>query len=257
MGLVREPRIRASRGIARGPLHEPRADPGVRARHQLSSPDASESAELHRRHLGTVRQRARPLHPRLQCTSDPAGSGATSLFEQAPSWGAYAESMRRPCVHWFHRTRTPRATIPPCTIDALTDCPRARPQPPRARTRPRSADTLPAYVSVTPNMCHSMHNCSVTSGDAWLRRLLRAPHGEPGVPARHDGDLRHLRRERRPQRRSQRAHVRREPVDRAGNPRGSPLQPLLPPPDDRRHARNTALSRASEPSTEHAGSFNL
>jgi len=96
--------------------------------------------------------------------------GATSLFEQAPSWGAYAESMRRPCVHWF--TGSYAASHNPAVYyRALTDC-REHALNLRALARDLDQDTLPAYVSVTPNMCHSMHNCSVTSGDAWLRRLL-------------------------------------------------------------------------------------
>jgi hypothetical protein len=35
------------------------------------------------------------------------------------------------------------------------------------------ADTLPAFVFITPNMCHSMHDCSVGTGDGWLRHVVR------------------------------------------------------------------------------------
>src|SRR5206468_9455594 len=34
-------------------------------------------------------------------------------------------------------------------------------------------DALPAFVFITPNMCHDMHNCSVGTGDAWLRHAIR------------------------------------------------------------------------------------
>src|SRR5262249_56197958 len=35
------------------------------------------------------------------------------------------------------------------------------------------ADALPAFVFITPNMCHDMHNCSVQTGDAWLAHAIR------------------------------------------------------------------------------------
>src|SRR5207244_11026624 len=34
-------------------------------------------------------------------------------------------------------------------------------------------DTLPAFVFITPNMCDSMHDCSVWTGDAWLWRIVK------------------------------------------------------------------------------------
>jgi hypothetical protein len=33
---------------------------------------------------------------------------------------------------------------------------------------------LPAFVFVTPNLCHDMHNCSIETGDAWLARAIGA-----------------------------------------------------------------------------------
>ena len=96
---------------------------------------------------------------------------ATSLFEQAPSWGAYAESMRRPCTHWF--TGLYAASHNPAVYYRnLADC-AARAVNLRGLARDLAQDTLPAFAFVTPNLCHSMHNCSVASGDAWLRRLMR------------------------------------------------------------------------------------
>jgi phosphatidylinositol-3-phosphatase len=31
---------------------------------------------------------------------------------------------------------------------------------------------LPAYSLVVPNLCHDMHNCSIATGDNWLRRFI-------------------------------------------------------------------------------------
>lgn len=51
-----------------------------------------------------------------------------------------------------------------------------------SRVHPLSAlrpSALPAFAFVTPNRCHDMHDCSVSTGDAWLARfvkpLLRQP----------------------------------------------------------------------------------
>jgi hypothetical protein len=42
-----------------------------------------------------------------------------------------------------------------------------------------AAGTLPDFAFVVPNMCNSMHDCSVSTGDRWLRKtvapLLRLP----------------------------------------------------------------------------------
>jgi phosphatidylinositol-3-phosphatase len=49
----------------------------------------------------------------------------------------------------------------------------------RARVVPLTAlrvdlrrDALPDFALVVPDMCHSMHDCSVATGDAWLRSLV-------------------------------------------------------------------------------------
>ena len=35
-----------------------------------------------------------------------------------------------------------------------------------------AADRLPAFSLVVPDLCHDMHDCPVSSGDAWLRGIL-------------------------------------------------------------------------------------
>jgi hypothetical protein len=100
----------------------------------------------------------------------PCRIGAPSLFEQAGSWGAFAESMRRPCTTFF--TGLYAASHDPAVYyTTLTDCP-SRVLNLRALDAALAADTLPAFVFITPNMCHSMHNCSVRTGDAWLRHTI-------------------------------------------------------------------------------------
>jgi phospholipase C len=48
-----------------------------------------------------------------------------------------------------------------------------------ALARDLASGRLPAFGFVTPNLCHDMHNCSVSQGDAWLRtwvpRITNSP----------------------------------------------------------------------------------
>ena len=102
---------------------------------------------------------------------------AASLFAQAPSWGAYAESMRKPCVHFF--TGLYAASHNPAVYyRTLADC-AAHDVSYSQLQVDLDSDTLPAFVFITPNMCHSMHNCSVATGDAWLRQSIRALVASP------------------------------------------------------------------------------
>jgi phosphatidylinositol-3-phosphatase len=41
-------------------------------------------------------------------------------------------------------------------------------------SRDLAANTLPAFAFVTPDLCNDMHDCSVATGDLWLRKWLRA-----------------------------------------------------------------------------------
>jgi hypothetical protein len=100
-----------------------------------------------------------------------------NLFAQAPSWGAYAESMRKPCVHFF--TGLYAASHNPAVYyRTLADC-AERDVPYDRLQADLDSDTLPAFVFITPNMCHSMHNCSVATGDAWLAKAMRALVASP------------------------------------------------------------------------------
>ena len=102
----------------------------------------------------------------------PCRTRAANLFAQAPSWAAYAESMPKPCVHFF--TGLYAASHNPAVYyRTLTDCP-AHDVPYGQLQADLDADTLPAFVFIVPNMCHSMHDCSVATGDAWLAKTVRA-----------------------------------------------------------------------------------
>ncbi|HZP43283.1 MAG TPA: alkaline phosphatase family protein [Candidatus Binatia bacterium] len=97
-------------------------------------------------------------------------SRARSIFEVAPSWGAYEEGMPRACYPVF--TGPYAASHNPAAhythlVDGRGTC-AAHDVPYRQLQQDLDAGTLPAFAFVTPDMCHSMHDCSVGVGDAWL-----------------------------------------------------------------------------------------
>jgi len=95
---------------------------------------------------------------------------AANVFLQAPSWGAYAESLPSPCATGFVGTYAANHN-PPVYYTNLSDC-AARDVGLPVLWRQLAAGRLPAFALVVPNRCHSMHDCPVSTGDRWLRRTL-------------------------------------------------------------------------------------
>ena len=93
-----------------------------------------------------------------------------SIFAQAPSWGAYAESMVKPCQRQF---KAPYAAShnPAVYYRGLDDCADNAVNLKRLGDD-LEANALPAFTFIVPNSCHSMHECSVRAGDAWLAHLV-------------------------------------------------------------------------------------
>jgi phospholipase C len=111
-----------------------------------------------------------PLRDDCNATGD-CHTSAASIFAQAPSWGAYEESMRRPCTHWF--TGLYAASHNPAVYyQNLPDC-RTNDVNLKELWPALDGDTLPAFIFITPNMCESMHNCGVSAGDAWLGHVVK------------------------------------------------------------------------------------
>ena len=46
-----------------------------------------------------------------------------------------------------------------------------------------SAVTTPNYVMIVPNLCNDMHDCSVSTGDNWLKSNLPAIFNSPACTA--------------------------------------------------------------------------
>ena len=143
------------------------------------------------------------------CTSCTVGGRnlADTLEARGLSWKAYAEALPRPGWTGPYRGRYSRKHVPFLYFaDVLARPARlARVVPLRQLSLDLAAKTLPALSFVTPDLCHDMHDCPVSTGDAWLRRflppLLKLPgtvvfvtfdeaYGrDPGVPALALGPL--------------------------------------------------------------------
>jgi len=100
-----------------------------------------------------------------------------SLFAQVTAagkeWRTYAESMPSPCA----LSSTGRYAVrhnPAAYFTAVrSDCARWDVGLGQLTTD-LGADRLPAFSLVVPDVCHDMHDCSVSTGDAWLREHLPA-----------------------------------------------------------------------------------
>jgi len=117
------------------------------------------------------------------CTS--CTSRAPNLFRRLGStggtWRVYAESMPTRCSHTntlHYLKRHNPATYFPAIRNACDrwDVPMGGASGRFATALARN--TLPGYAMVVPNPCDDMHDCSVSTGDAWLAkwvpRILRS-----------------------------------------------------------------------------------
>ncbi len=89
-----------------------------------------------------------------------------SIFSQLKSnWRAYAESMPSACDRVTSGTYAARhnpavyyTNLPSCRHNDV------------ALTKPLNLSA--AFTMITPNICSDMHNCPVSSGDAWLKKFV-------------------------------------------------------------------------------------
>jgi hypothetical protein len=80
------------------------------------------------------------------------------LTRAGRSWAAYAEGF--PSGAGFAKKHVP-------FLYFRTGASHVRPL---SRFDPQN---LPDFAFVVPNLCHDMHDCSIATGDAWLRRFVR------------------------------------------------------------------------------------
>jgi hypothetical protein len=101
---------------------------------------------------------------------------AVSLFEQAGSARSYEESMPWNCALTSSGAYAVKHNPEAYYTRIRSDC--VKNDVPLGTTShgafhaALNNDTLPRFSFVTPNLCNDMHDCSVATGDAWLKRWV-------------------------------------------------------------------------------------
>jgi phosphatidylinositol-3-phosphatase len=110
------------------------------------------------------------------CTACSTGgrSLADTLEATGRTWKAYAEGLPRAGWTGAGTGRYVKRHVPFLYFRRVL----ARPArlrnvvPLSALSRDLAARRLPDFSLVVPDMCHDMHDCSVATGDAWLKRFV-------------------------------------------------------------------------------------
>lgn len=112
--------------------------------------------------------------PGAKCTAN-APNIADRITQSGRSWKMYAEDMPAPCTAKdsgkYAVRHNPFMYYPTVTDDKASCAAHVVPFTHLAEDL-KSASGLPNYVFISPNMCNDMHDCPVSTGDAWLSRQV-------------------------------------------------------------------------------------
>jgi phosphatidylinositol-3-phosphatase len=106
---------------------------------------------------------------------------ADTIEASGRTWKTYAEGLPAPGFLGGFKGRYAKKHNPFAYFRDIADDParRARLVPLTRLAPDLRAGTLPSFSLVVPDLCHSMHDCSVAVGDAWLRsqvgKFLKLP----------------------------------------------------------------------------------
>jgi phospholipase C len=112
---------------------------------------------------------------------------ADTLAAQGKTWKTYAEDIPRPGWEGAAKGLYVKRHNPFLYFDSVTyhSFRMARIVPLTRLAHDLAAKRLPDFSLIVPNLCHDMHDCSVSEGDTWLGsflpRLLASPALEGGV----------------------------------------------------------------------------
>jgi phosphatidylinositol-3-phosphatase len=116
-----------------------------------------------------------------------ARSLADTLAAAGKTWKTYAEDLPAPGFTGAFAGRYAKKHDPFLYFRDVTDSParRDRVVPFTRLSGDVAAGQLPDFSLLVPNLCDDMHDCSVATGDAWLKThvvpLLRSPELRGGV----------------------------------------------------------------------------
>ena len=99
---------------------------------------------------------------------------ADTLGRAHRTWEGYAEGLPRPGFTGAAFGRYAKKHMPFLYFRDIvaSRARRRRVVPLRQLSRDLAARKLPTFSLVVPDLCHDMHDCSVATGDAWLRKFL-------------------------------------------------------------------------------------
>jgi hypothetical protein len=107
---------------------------------------------------------------------------ADTIETSGRTWKTYAEGLPRPGFLGAFSRRYTKKHNPFAYFPDVANNPsrRSRIVPLTELAPDLRAGTLPSFSLLVPDLCHSMHDCSVRAGDTWLRRyappLLSLPN---------------------------------------------------------------------------------
>ena len=98
--------------------------------------------------------------------------GTRNLFEQASRWRTYAEGMPRACSRSDGGSRYAVKHNPAAYYTDLRGVCAKRDQPLSNLKADLQRRRLARFTLIVPNLCDDEHDCSLSTGDAWLAKWL-------------------------------------------------------------------------------------
>jgi len=106
----------------------------------------------------------------------PASNLADQIEAGGKTWKAYLEGMPSPCFvgdsYPYMQKHNPWIYFDDIRTNAARCA--ARVVPYSQLSSDLANNTVPNFVWITPDMCNDMHDCSIATGDAWLKQQVPA-----------------------------------------------------------------------------------
>jgi hypothetical protein len=108
------------------------------------------------------------------CSVNASSSLPTQLSAARLSWKAYMEGLPYPCFTGASAGQYAKKHDPFIYYNAVRGNPRlcGRIVPLTQLASDERSSRLPAFIWITPNLCHDMHDCAAATGDRFLSSLV-------------------------------------------------------------------------------------